>query len=297
MTPYERVKEEITEKILTYGKEKNMSKMRFYYRGHANNTWKIEPSICRNAVEKQKEREMLEEQIKAGNWSVDRSLFDNIARLQHYGKHYDIHTRFLDFTTDIDVAIYFACDDDKWFDVDGEIIMCPYDFRNEEHNDTMFITELALLKEPVSVYDFVDNLINKYPKVISESGYGQSPLMSIGLSVLSWIDHGFMVTPSKDNYESIKEWNPRLYNQKGAFFIPGNKTRPAFPKAYSWNISSTIILPEIGDIPDTISNSHKILKVTVPSADKRAILEELDKKEESINNQYKNFIYPNESKI
>ena len=114
-----------------------------------------------------------------------------------------------------------------------------------------------------------------------------SPHMALGQSVLSWIDHGFMVTPSAANYNSIKAWNQRMFNQKGAFFIPGNKTNPPYQKANSSNIASTFILPEIEDIPDTIRKNGKIMRVKISSADKRAILDELNKK--GINKKH---IYP-----
>lgn len=43
------------------------------------------------------------------------------------------------------------------------------------------------------------------------------------MNIVSWIDNGFMVLPSKDEYEKLKkEGNQRICNQEGAFFICGN---------------------------------------------------------------------------
>lgn len=45
------------------------------------------------------------------------NLFDTIAYIQHY----QTGTRFIDFTTDKDVALYFACSENM--DKDGALFM------------------------------------------------------------------------------------------------------------------------------------------------------------------------------
>ena len=279
MTPYLELKKRIQECIPHLNTNNGLH---VYYRGHSDNSWLIKPSICRNNDEKQNENRMLLEQLKNGNWDIQRSLFENIAHLQHYG----IHTRFLDYTTNADVAIYFACE--KHVEKDAEIIACAYDLRSLDYRDTIIITELALLKEPIIVSDFVQKIVAKYPELKRKDNSYISLEEDLGLSVLSWIDHGFMVTPSLKDYEHMKEWNPRIWNQKGAFFVPGNKTVPPFPKPFSRSINTTTILPEIADIPSTITHCDYIYHFHIPKDQKTAILEELAT-EKGIN---RSFIYP-----
>lgn len=271
MTPYRRLRTEIQKGLSDYSKSHDMSQVHFYFRGHRDCSWKIEPSICRNAEEKRRERAALAEQITAKNWDTNKGLFENIAHLQHYG----IHTRFLDFTTDADIAIFFGCGSEYKELVDGEVIVCAYDLRDMDCTDTIVISELGLLEKPVSVSDFVDGILNKYPEMLASIDTHFSPEEHLGLSILSWIDHGFMVTPSQDDYERIKAWNPRIYNQKGAFFVPGNKTEPVNPAANTRSIRNTVIYPEIGDIPSTIKSENRIMRFKIPKEEKAAILEEL----------------------
>lgn len=100
----------------------------------------------------------------------------------------------------------------------------------------------------------------------------------LALYILSWVDHGFMVIPSEDELNKIRDWNPRLYSQKGAFFITGNKIKPEGVKAYTRNISCVTILPELVDLPSTVTNSRGIRVIRIPAANKRDILRILQEK-------------------
>lgn len=271
MTPYLSIRQLITSELHTRRSNNDNSNLRLFFRGQACDTWKIEPNICRPSVaDGRSERDLINEQMAQGNWDTNSSLFENIAYMQHYG----VPTRFLDFTTDIDIALFFACEDKSKMDCDGEIIACLYDYRNEEFIDTLLVTELVLLDKPVYLSTFIEGIIRKYP-ILSYSNGFLSPEKELALSLLSWIDHGFMVTPSDKLIARIEKKNPRLILQHGAFFIPGNMTDSICPKACTTEISTTTILPSIAQMPSTICDNRIIHRFKVPKEEKDSILHDL----------------------
>ena len=257
-----------------------------YYRGHANCVWDYVPSIARTV---DSESDIVKTAISDGKWDISRSLFDNIAHLQHYGKP----TRFLDYTTDIDVALYFACSEHK--DEDAELQIVAYDLRDNRNIDTIAITELALLNQTISVYDFAESILNKYPTealdVVHYKDEGNTDwnIREIGARVLSWIDHGFMVTYSDADKKSLEEWNPRVLHQKGAFFVFGNQTNPPHVGAATYNVKSTSILPKIADTPHLLKEAKTIV---IPKKLKQEVISALEEK--GITESY---IYPNETQL
>ena len=78
-----------------------------FYRGHADENWKLQPSIFRalNGVEKEHQlfREMVAHTPRS--FSGCKSALDYLVQMQHY----ELPTRLLDVTTNPLVALYFAC--------------------------------------------------------------------------------------------------------------------------------------------------------------------------------------------
>ena len=101
----------------------------------------------------------------------------------------------------------------------------------------------------------------------------------LGTMLLAWIDHGFMITPTKEEAEKSMSWNPRMYSQKGVFFVQGNKTVGEINKsAWSRNIPLVTITTELADIPSTISTSRFVEKIIIPCKEKKNILKTLEEK-------------------
>lgn len=240
-----------------------------FFRGQADYSWELKPSIMR--------QEGLHEWEELIDYDPNiENLLTYIAKCQHYGKK----TRFLDFSTDINVALFFACNQDN--DKDGSLFICPYVPRKMVWIDSFIISELSLLKEEISLKDFSENLMKKYTTFKSH----YEDITELCTYIVSWLNHGFVVLPDKDEYEKMKEYNKRIYNQKGAFFVCGNRTKKPLD---SWSrISShagdNVIIPEINDVPDTIQSSRFVTNIKIPSELKSSILDSLNKK--GINEDY-----------
>ena len=275
MNEYENIIEQILGQLITYKNQHDMQYIRFYFRGHADREWKLVPKIMRSEYAYARESAIME-QAKKECWSFSRSIVDNIAQMQHYG----YPTRFLDFTTDIDVALYFICSEQM--DKDGIFYIFTYSERYFSFIDSILISELACLKHKISLLDFSRQMIDKYPEY-QDKYYD---IREFGAHIMSWIDHGFMIKPTEDEREKLKNTNPRLYNQKGAFYVFGNKTKEPVRTASTLEVPRCVILPEIMDNSD-VFGLHHIISVLVPKEAKADILNEVIKKgiDES-------FIYP-----
>lgn len=235
----------------------------FYYRGQANIEWKLETTLKRSG-------KSFYDMEKNDKWDDNCSAFENIAKMQYYGEP----TRLLDYTTDYDIALYFACEDKTAKDKDGIMFVCYYGKREANWVDVKLITELSFLNHEMTVKEFITIFLEKYP----EMNYDKDSAEEFGLRVLSWIDHGFMVTPSQKELEKLKEKNIRIYNQKGVFFVEGNKLkRPHAPRS-SRTLEYNVILPELADLPTTITYPGFIKEIKIPKEEKNNLLEILNEK-------------------
>jgi FRG domain protein len=84
-----------------------------FYRGHADESWKLLPSIFRTPNGVEKEHLLFRDMVahEPQSFSECKSALDYLVQMQHYG----LPTRLLDMTTNPLVALYFACqsaDDD-----------------------------------------------------------------------------------------------------------------------------------------------------------------------------------------
>jgi len=273
MNAYECIVEQVAEATSRILPKDHAPVLRIYYRGHRNIGWELTPIILRNEDSRITEASEMERAQREGHWDCQASLFENIATMQHYG----YKTRFLDFTTSLNVALYFACLQDREnAEKDGAVCLCCYsNDRTVKSLDSAMISELVHLRAKTRVKDFAAKLANDYRELASVE------CDDIAMRVLSWCDHGFMVTPSDKELSTMETSNPRIVRQRGAFFVFGNQTCPPSVPASTFCARTTFICPKIAGVPATINPSiygNGAKKVCIPSAWKPKILHELAKK-------------------
>lgn len=156
-----------------YGLSPNQSDLRF--RGQAVFDWEIIPSIHRpGGLERyqtvQHEKFLLEKRPKKPIPPLTHTEFE--LEWLMVAQHYDVPTRLLDWTSDILIALYFACDGERFLNDDGVLVIC----KKDDYSQYNAYDESAMESQDLS---FVStNVVN--PRMRLQSGcfmiWGHAPL-------------------------------------------------------------------------------------------------------------------------
>lgn len=243
-----------------------------YFRGQQNLNWSVLPSIFRGnwiTYERDFVHEML---ISNPQDFVNLSTtLEKLTKMQHY----NAPTRLLDLTSNPYIALYFACEKEKYSsDYDGEVLF----FQSKEpekyfDSDTVsIVSNLAMMKsdfftgdETLDVDAFNDTNINTdshIPYLLHQIKCEKPNFLNIINS--DDLHKCFVVHVPYDN--------KRIMNQQGLFLIVGmgdTKTEPA-------------------SLEDSVfKTDDRKLIFLIPDSQKQKILDELDTM-----NINKRFIYP-----
>ena len=240
-----------------------------YYRGQENSSWNIEPSIVRY---KENERAFFR---KHADYLQGQTLFQKIAYLQHYYTG----TRFIDFTTDPDIALFFSCN--NGFDYDGSLFLYIYDSHKSSWVDTdIVMTEIITMEDEgeIQVEDFAELLLRKYEKIRNKF----NNCTDLCQFLMAWLNHGYMLLPEEEDLDT----NNRMYRQKGVFFACGvdfvqlvDASATISYKARNYSFISHSV-----HISDSLRNKAPLIKCIIKKEIKPVIIEYLDKK--GINGSY-----------
>lgn len=122
---------------------------KFYFRGQAVDKWRLLPGMLRSKID---EKAQIEEDKTTDTISV------KMAAAQHYGKK----TRCLDFTRNMNIALYFAVSDKEYKNEDGALYILWY----YSHSPNWFTNYLmyyiaTLEKDSIIDWDLTEYLLNK----------------------------------------------------------------------------------------------------------------------------------------
>lgn len=238
-----------------------------FFRGQNNCEWEITPSVKRS--DNKISGIIIEDETK--------SLFEIIAYIQHYYRG----TRFIDFTLNPDVAIYFACSGNE--DKNGAFYIYPYSFHKAEWYTSIVLCELIRIKtsEPMSVEDLSYKIWQDYPE-LAESF---ETLEDLNGAIMSFLDHGFMALPDDISYAN----NIRLKRQQGCFYICGVEFVREISSRDRWNSNAgrNIFKPQSAAVPDDLKKGDMLVKLIIPKECKYDILQKL-----AINGITKDYLMP-----
>ena len=135
----------------------NKKNFTLFYRGHADESWKVEPSAYRN-LNKNRYLEMefrgYQEMLcrSPGEFCNDKTVFENLIRMQHYG----LPTRLLDLTENSLVALYFACEAYK--NKDGAVLLFKRNPEQIYYIPSIPETAFLGLSEELNIMEFIHDL-------------------------------------------------------------------------------------------------------------------------------------------
>lgn len=116
-----------------------------FFRGHADEQWKLKPSLLRNDGLIKNEDLMYRAIIAkhTSEFTMCSSALDYLVKMQHYG----LPTRLLDLTTNPLVALYFACEEHQAYGntkgKSGEVIVLKVPTVSIKHYDSDTISILS----------------------------------------------------------------------------------------------------------------------------------------------------------
>jgi hypothetical protein len=130
----------------------------FYYRGHDDSMYELEPSLFRKMKSIENEHLMFKEFIKENpnDFRDDNTALEKLVKMQHYG----IPTRLLDITRNPLVALYFACiasDGKTKNKINGEVVILSIPgklIRYYDSDSVSILSNLSKLKPKEKTFDF-----------------------------------------------------------------------------------------------------------------------------------------------
>ena len=194
-------------------------KRAFYYRGHSDSAFLLQPSVMRKDSWLSHERDMYNEiRIECPQeFSQCKSHLDFLVHMQHYG----LPTRLLDVTRNPLVALYFACETNPG--KSGEIIVFEVDHEELKYPGSDTVSILASLPlftsaEKDAVYRWAsdrklsqEDFNKKAVRLLHEIKL-EKPAFRDELKKEDLTDVFFVLSEKK---------NPRIMKQDGAFIICG----------------------------------------------------------------------------
>ena len=244
----------------------NKDGVELYFRGQTNAEWNIEPWCMRG-----KYKDSIEWVYKFKEESKGTTLFSQIAFYQHY--HDDEQgTCFVDFSKDINVALFFACSNEEFREKDGALYIYSYCPHRAEAVETLLLTKLINMtsKEKMSISEFVEYVYGD--KNITNKFDNKKDLESF---LSTFLNHGYMVVPNEEDYLI----NLRLKKQQGVFYIPGLECESdeASESRLSSNAGGIIFFPHKYKIPNDLKNGLFLKKLIIDHSIKKEILDMLDR--------------------
>lgn len=225
-----------------------------FYRGQSDSSWKITPSICRDT-------------------SVDESILESgdlLFEVMAYNQHYIHATRLIDFTMDINVALFFACCEN--IEKDAAIFIWSYSPYDPKWTRIKIQCELVnVKKQRISVSEYAEILLQKYPELKDNCTYKKD----FYTDLVSYLDHGFMIMQPRNPYLE----NMRIQRQKGCLYVCGVKFETPIDKMRtSVNAGNNILCPHEPEAPKELDGGNFLVKVVIPARLKNVIMKQLEEK-------------------
>lgn len=186
-----------------------------FYRGHADYTYKLIPSVYRRKAWIDNEDKMFREILLRcpQDFTSDSTTFQKLVRMQHYS----LPTRLLDITENPLIALYNACVPTENKKSKGEVIIFKIKRSKVKYFDSDTVSIISNLAKMSQDFNFEGE---------SDKGFNSSKQGEYLLHEIRQEKPGFRSAINLSDLETVQCVKPMLDNQRiirqdGAFFIFG----------------------------------------------------------------------------
>lgn len=241
---------------------KNSDKSSVFFHGFSDYEWKEEPTVFRNG-NLTKEQESIEEVIR--NFPDDFThahTIDVLTQLQHYG----CPTRIFDVTSNILVAMFFACG--GWEQIENKDA-----FNSNSNKDGKISIYQVKNDEIKSIDSETVTVIANIARLKYQGGsFGDLP-WKCEKDMGAWQTDGDLVKENAQDANSVvlvktKLNNPRVRAQFGSFFLFGGLSGIS-----QYNINKSVV----AKISIPFPKKYQYGSITIPHAEKQNILSSLER--------------------
>ena len=302
----------VLKKIRQPKKGKNKESITRFFRGHADENFKLIPSIYRDSSFIENEDKIIRNALIncPNDFAPSDTLFEKLVKLQHYG----YPTRLLDLTSNPLVALYFAVNSHN--DKDGEVIILDIPDLEIKYYDSDLVSILSAISLRKNFFPALDHVFsdinaklsweedikninsirsniikNKYKaayikqKTLEE--FNNYPNINKLINDIRMDKPGFTSSISPDDFYKIicvqaKLNNPRIERQQGSFLLFGISEKGKMkPASITQDIEiNRIVVP--GKYKEDIRKELEILGIS-----KRSLFPELADQAEFIKEKYR----------
>ena len=145
-----------------------------FFRGHADESWKLLPSIYRETYLIENEDKIIKDTLTycPDDFLPSDTLFEKLVKLQHYG----YSTRLLDLTANALVALYFALGDKQQHNKDGELII----FNIPDSDTVAILSAISLRNFSFSISEEIE--LAEYISTIKRNKYWKENIECHGIT-------------------------------------------------------------------------------------------------------------------
>src|SRR5665648_18477 len=173
------------------------------FRGQANSSFGVEPSIFRDGLLLKETRLSKELALQAPeDFKQSASTFEKLIKMQHYG----LPTRLLDVTLNPLVALYFACCEEGYINDDGEILVVLDYLTQPDEQKVYWISSMAEYEGSSEEY-FYDFCVSRGLLRKKDDSNNKNTIKRM-------LSDRFLAVASPKN-------NERIRRQQGAFLLLG----------------------------------------------------------------------------
>lgn len=232
------------------------------YRGEANATWKLKPSVMRD-LRAEAEQSIIRELLldAPSEFRSDSSMFEKLVRAQHYG----LPTRLLDASLNPLVALFFACYEKEHKGEDGKVIVMTFPQTRVKYAES---DTVSILCNVAKLTDAERKTIDESVSVLMERKFADKDLTD---ALMKSDEIGRLLHFVRSEKPYFKDRIDFTDFRKYYFVYPSKNNKRLVAQAGAFVVAGLLKYQKVEN-----AKSFKSQIITIPAKEKVEILKQLD---------------------